>query len=37
MEEQDFQKQFDTAIDTYASQNQYSVSKVPYHTHNSSD
>lgn len=34
---EDFQSQFNKAIDNYAQNNQYSVSKVPYHTHNNTD
>lgn len=33
----DFQEQFNEAIDTYATRNQYGVSKVPAHTHNGTD
>lgn len=33
----DFQEQFNEAIDTYATRNQFGVSKVPAHTHNGTD
>lgn len=34
---ENFQEQFNQAIDTYASANQFGVSKVPAHTHNGTD
>ena len=34
---ENFQDQFNSAIDTYASSNQIGVSKVPAHTHNGTD
>ena len=37
MEEQDFQTQFDAAIDKYATDNQYGLSKIPFHIHNGTD
>lgn len=33
----DFQEQFEKAIASYATKNQYGVSKIPYHTHNGTD
>lgn len=37
MNPNDFQTQFDNAIDIYASGNQFGVSKVPVHSHNGTD
>ncbi len=34
---ENFQEQFNKAIQNYASQNQYGISLIPYHEHNGTD